>query len=306
MDRAKIPIKQKTRFMLNMLPLIIGLEDRFRGRELETQLLTQGLQAERVAGVLLSELPEAENVYADQATARVLLRRNLTAGEIGCSLAHRAAYQRLLSSDCNFGLIFEDDARLQSPLQLDEITTHLESEEPRLILLDWNPGWTIVTGKKTSASSSIYYTDFAPIDARGYALNRAAARILLQDGARVSYVADWPAQVAVNVKFSVMYPRPVRADDTAPSSLEDGRQLQGKKQAEGLASKIVRFAETASHVRWLRHRNAYGTYRTYYHHELVRLPVYAIARKFNRRLKPGDSSSPLILRNVRVTLGEAE
>lgn len=104
--------------MLNMLPLIIGLEDHSRGRELESQLLTQGLHADRVAGVLLHELPHPEEAYADQATARVLLRRNLTVGEIGCSLAHRAAYERLLSIDCNFGLIFEDDARLQSALSM--------------------------------------------------------------------------------------------------------------------------------------------------------------------------------------------
>jgi len=184
---------------------------------------------------------------------------------------------------------------------LAEISTHLKSEEPRLILLDWNTGWTIVTGKKTSGSSSIYYTDFAPIDARGYAINRAAARLLLQDGKRVNYVADWLAQVAVKIRFSVMYPRPVRADNAAPSSLEDGRQLQGEKQAEGLASKIVRLVETASHVRSVRHGHSCGTHRTYFCHELVRLPFYAIARKFNRRLQPGDSSSTLILRNVRVT-----
>lgn len=39
-------------------------------------------------------------------------------------MAYRAAYQRLLSSDSNFGLIFEDDARLHSALPLDEISTH--------------------------------------------------------------------------------------------------------------------------------------------------------------------------------------
>jgi len=118
LDRLGSNQNERTRFTLNMLPLIIGLEDRYRGRELEAQLLTQGLHAERVAGVWLSELTGPEDVYADQATARVLLRRNLTEEEIGCSLAHRAAYQLLLTSDSSFGLIFEDDARLQSALQL--------------------------------------------------------------------------------------------------------------------------------------------------------------------------------------------
>lgn len=279
---------------LNMLPLIIGLDAGYRGSVLEAQLRTQGIEPLRVPGVLLEDLPGADHMYADQAVARILLRRNLTAGEIGCALAHRGAYRRLLSSSADFALVFEDDARLQDELPMEEIRSHMASSSPRVILLDWNPGWTIVSGRKPPKSSSVYSTSLAPIDARAYVLNRAAAELLMQNESPINYVADWPAQVSGRIGFSITYPRPVRADWNVPSTLEEDRQSQGITQLDRKWKKALRIVATISHVRWFSHRRAYGNYGVYWQHELVRLPVYALARKLNRRLDASDTSSPLV------------
>lgn len=277
-----------------MLPLIIGLEDGYRGLSLEDQLRSQGIEATRVAGVLLSELPEPQDTYVDQDVARILLRRNLTAGEIGCALAHREAYRQLLNSSADFALIFEDDARLERTLPVEEIRQHMESPSPRVILLDWNPGWTITYSAVFPGSTSLYSTRFAPIDARGYAVNRAAAKLLMQQESRINYVADWPAQVAGKIDFYVIYPRAVKADWTVPSTLEGSRQAQGQTQMEQKWRKVLRLAFTASHLRWLLHRRAYGGYGVYLRHELARLPLTALARRLNLRLNPLDNSSPLV------------
>lgn len=278
------------------LSLIIGLEDRFRGSALEAQLNQQGLQPNRVSGVLVHELPEPSDAYADQGTANVLLRRNLTLGEIGCALAHRNAYKALLSDSASHALVFEDDARIVSLLPFEEIRRLLASPKPRIVLFDWNPGWTIISGNETSKGSSLYRAMFAPIDARGYALNRPAASLLMQDGARINYVADWPAQVAGMIEFYVSYPRPVRADEAVKSTLEGERQNQGVVQAEPRHKKAIRMVETATHIQWLKQRQAYGSYPAYIRHEILRLPAYALARKLDWRLDPSDRSSPFTLR----------
>lgn len=278
------------------LSLIIGLEDRFRGSALEAQLNQHGLLPSRVPGVLVHELPEPSDFYADQRSANVLLRRSLTLGEIGCALAHRKAYEVLLNGTSSHALVFEDDARIVGRLPLAEIRGLLASPKPRIVLFDWNPGWTIISGAETAKGSSLYRAMFAPIDARGYALNRPAASLLLQDGARINYVADWPAQIAGRIEFYVSYPRPVRADAAVKSTLEGERQNQGIVQAEPKHRKAIRILETATHIQWLKQRQAYGSYGAYLRHEILRLPAYALARKLDWRLDPGDHSSPFILR----------
>lgn len=284
-----------------MFTTIIGFEDGYRGLPLEIGLAAEGIYPDRTLGVRVGDLPEPQEYYVDQGAAEVLLRRKMTTGEIGCSLAHRAAYAEFIQSGQSTGLIFEDDARLRSRLPVQEIQKHLLSSEPRILLLDWNPGWTVVTAGAAKTENSIYTAPFPPIDARGYALNRAAALLLLDGGSRIQYVADWPVRATSGIQFSIMYPRPVESGKDVASTLEADRQQQGEAQSESPLRKALRLIETASHLKWFNNRRVYGAYRTYLRHELMRLPFYAISRVLNRRLVEDDPSSPILAPTVAST-----
>ncbi|MBT1004474.1 glycosyltransferase family 25 protein [Paenarthrobacter sp. DKR-5] len=279
--------------------MIIGIPDRYRGHELERQLARVGISAKRVAGVIADELEGGASAYADQQVARLLLRRELTNGEIGCTLAHRASYNQLLMSGADVGLIFEDDARLVTEPPLEAMGTLLDSQEPRVLLLNWNPDWTFALPDDVRTGGlphrcRIHEVKVPPIDASAYALNRAAAKVLLQNASRVNYVSDWPAQVAHRIKFFIAYPRPFRSDETAISNLQDQRDVNAQRYAERAFPKAVRLLMSMTHLRWVLHRGSYGSYGAYVQHELVRPGLSFLARKRGRRLYPDDESSPLV------------
>lgn len=279
--------------------MIIGIPDRYRGHELERQLARVGISAKRVAGVIADELQGGASAWADQRVARLLLHRELTSGEIGCALAHRAAYKTLIQSGADLGLVFEDDARLVAEPPLEAMAILLNSTEPRVLLMNWNPDWTFASSSVTPAAQispgyNIHEVKLPPIDASAYALNRAAATLLLQNEGKVNYVSDWPAQVSHSIRFSIAYPRPFRSDETALSTLQDQRDEHADKFAEHPFPKAVRVLSSATHLRWMLNRKAYGSYRAYLHHELVRPGLGFLARKRGRRLYPDDESSPLV------------
>jgi glycosyl transferase family 25 len=68
----------------------------------------------------------------NRSRANYLFGRDLTRGEVGCFLSHLAALRALLSSECNVGLILEDDAQLErgSGQLINEISAVLSTKDP--------------------------------------------------------------------------------------------------------------------------------------------------------------------------------
>jgi hypothetical protein len=277
-----------------MHSFIIGLEKSYRGAVLEQQLSNLGATVERVAGVLVNELPGGIDSYADQAGAQILLRRPLTSGEVGCVLAHRAAYAAFLRSNHRTVLIFEDDARLRARFDFEELSRLIEIEEPVVLLLySWSSG--LVAKRQVGLMSgqvAVWESSNVPLTATAYLLNRHAARILLDDNRLVNDVADWPARPAAAIRFFFSYPWLAEPAEDAVSTLNSVRISASPVDNGSRSIKIRRHLMAAAHVTWFRHRRVYGDYRTYAFHEFHRLVIPWLARRTHRNVERGNSSSP--------------
>lgn len=80
-----------------------------RREHMEKQAGQCGLTLTRISAVEGSALP-AEQLLACQPLSSP--KRRLTAGEIGCFLSHRVAWQRIVDGETEYGAVFEDDVLL--------------------------------------------------------------------------------------------------------------------------------------------------------------------------------------------------
>jgi GR25 family glycosyltransferase involved in LPS biosynthesis len=275
------------------LAYVIGLIDGYRGAPLDAQLGALGITPQFVPGVKVEDRSEDFEVLVDQAAAKVLQRRPLTKPEVGCALAHRSAWTRLLDTDNDFALIFEDDARLLNDPRSDSLTALLQSDKPRLVLFDTYSDYAVV---RRQSQAGPYVQALLPmLGTWAYGVNRSAAELLLERGEPIRSVTDWPARVSHRIQFFLSYPQIAEVDAAMESSIESGRESFTRGRTETRARKIARMALTFSHINWLRYRRIYGSYGAYFQHELLRLPVAAAARHRNRRFNPSDPRSPLTL-----------
>ena len=253
--------------------LIIGLPDRYRGQALETQLSAQGIAWERFPGVLVADhLPKD---VVDQAGARLLLRRELAVGEIGCALAHRAAYQKIVRERRMGAVIFEDDARLIGPIDELALIGLLDNSRPRVIMLSYKAETTALYRRQATLALTPMRTVVPPTTTTAYAVNFSAANLLLDDSRPLTHVADWPVRVSSTVEYFVFSVPVARPDPSEASTIGSSQRAT----ASTFASTISRWAASISHVRWLRHRAHYGRYANYVIHEFLRMPLFAKARR---------------------------
>lgn len=246
---------------------VIGLPGRYRSELLEADLRALGLAVQRCDGVLVVEDRRAE--YVDDEASAVLLRRKLTLSEIGCALAHRKVYSRFLSEAAEaWCIVCEDDAEVRSFDQsavnrLDDLFAG--SVGPAIVPLYTVAGFAVTSG--SVERSGAMQTVVPPTTTTAYAINRqAAAQLLVSE--RLSHVADWPIEASASCRFFVF---PYNA--FAPSGAESTIGLRSGP-AESRAKSVMRRLASVLHLRWLRHRGTYLSYRAYVLHELVRGPAY--------------------------------
>lgn len=179
---------------------ILGLESSFRGHKLITSLRNPIFEIEKFYGLDARNLSKEEllKYYCPEKTA-ILLRRQISPGEIGCAFSHNLIYQNMINASINSALILEDDAM---PLSMDKlISTMFEfqnnikfREKPSVLQL----GSNIFSIKQSKAL--ILPTKFPHYGTYAYMLNLPAAQELFNPTLRVYSTADWPLN-AMNVKW---------------------------------------------------------------------------------------------------------
>jgi glycosyl transferase family 25 len=113
--------------------------------------------------------------------------RYLLGGEIGCTLSHCKCYQRLIQSDDNYAVIFEDDIIPYSDFEesLETVIPYISVNKPVVILL--SGGFWYFQNKKILSKyrlASVYDAYFT----HAYVLNKDAAALLTQE--RPFWMAD--------------------------------------------------------------------------------------------------------------------
>jgi GR25 family glycosyltransferase involved in LPS biosynthesis len=178
----------------------MGLESSFRGHKLITSLRDPIFEIEKFYGLDARNLSKEEllKYYCPEKTA-ILLRRQISPGEIGCAYSHNLIYQNMIKASISCALILEDDAM---PLSMDKlISTMIEfqdnrkfREKPSVLQL----GSKIFSIKQSKGL--ILPTKFPQYGTYAYMLNLPAARELFNPALRVYSTADWPLN-AMNVKW---------------------------------------------------------------------------------------------------------
>jgi len=179
---------------------ILGLESSFRGHKLITSLRDPIFEIEKFYGLDARNLSREVllKYYCPEKTT-ILLRRQISPGEIGCAYSHNLIYQKIIKASIDCALILEDDAM---PLSMDKlISTMIEfqnnpkfREKPCVLQLG-SKSFSIKQSKEL-----ILPTRFPQYGTYAYMLNLPAARELFNPTLRVYSTADWPL-TAMNVKW---------------------------------------------------------------------------------------------------------
>ena len=278
---------------------VIGLPDAFRGAPLEAQLGRAGIRSLRCDGVRIAPESMDRQDGFDPESAMLLLRRRMSASELGCALAHQEVYARLIAEGLRSAIVFEDDARLLRALDLPALADLLAVEHPRIITLHAPSGFAVVDASRshTGGAGELAFTAVVPpTTTTAYALNRSAVEVLVRHGRPISHVADWPIAAETHCEFLVMR-EPVAAPDGSA-----GSQVERPTAGAGRGRRALGWLRRVLHVDWVRHRDVYGDYRTYLMHEFIRHPVYAWAQHRSRARRDGAPliASPLLTWALRA------
>ena len=143
-------------------------------------------------GVLGAALPAPERARQyDSERACATYGRDFTAGEIGCGLSHLGVYQRMLDAGDDWAVVFEDDCQLRPGFLpvLESLSAWLRSNEPRVVVLSPLRGYLHRGARRLDGEHQLV-TIHRVWGAYAYALNRAAANVLLRVNRPLWLMAD--------------------------------------------------------------------------------------------------------------------
>ena len=191
----------------HFLVQIISTEDVIRNKNLESQLTKVGLEFQISPGVVPNEIDFYAGVLHSKFISKLICQRNLSIGEVGCALAHRNALSNLLDSDHKFGIIFEDDTEIIADFNLDVIVELLDSNLPIIIALGWTPGFAIAKNAKDLSSEGPIELITPQTGTFAYAINRQAAKLMINSLKKIIDFADWPIYTISRVRFHAVHSR---------------------------------------------------------------------------------------------------
>ncbi len=197
----------------NLAAFVLGIESHFRGEEVVDFLrkkdietcVVWGMEARTFGEDLITRL-------ANQDQARFLIGRDLTVGEISCSLGHLEMYERFLLTGRPVGLFLEDDVVVDFEL-IDFLNGFVDVGDPLIVSL---AGYLNKNLMPTPFPISLTRKNFgqrSPIDvlrclrypfcAYGYLMTRAAAQIAVtaMRGKKINSQADFPFSWRTQVDF---------------------------------------------------------------------------------------------------------
>jgi len=87
-----------------------------RHENIESQLSTLGIKAQRVSASVGSELTQEQKSFVSFEDFYCLMKRPISDGEIGCALSHRRIWQHIVDKDIDYALILEDDITIDKRL----------------------------------------------------------------------------------------------------------------------------------------------------------------------------------------------
>ncbi len=183
-----------------VLTQIIGFEGDIRSNSLCEELSLQGIEFMVTPAVRLAEHDFYAEKYHSKLISSLICLRDINSGEVGCALAHKSAALNLISSEFEFGLIFEDDAVITKEIDFSVLKSALSQPDPTIIFLGWLPGHAVSLNSAQSTNRIVELVTPATC-AFAYALNRQAAALIANSSSKIIDVADWPIYLFEKIKF---------------------------------------------------------------------------------------------------------
>lgn len=180
---------------------VISINDVIRSENLEAKLTEFGLKFQISPGVTPREIDFRNGLLHSAFLSKLIITRDLRIGEVGCSLAHRNALMNFINSDQKFGFVFEDDAEIIANFNFDTLMELLDSNRPIIIALGWIPGFAIAKNPQIQSNNELIELITAPTCTFAYAINRPAAKLIINTNEKVIDVADWPIYVLNKTTF---------------------------------------------------------------------------------------------------------
>jgi hypothetical protein len=228
---------------------ILGIKHNYRGSELESQLDESLFEFKNLWGVdvvneNLKDASEYKKINLD--FANVLLRRNMSPGEIACAIGHLRIYQEFKETNFEWALILEDDARIIKKLDF------LKSGLPRVkvpMIIGIHDG----SGKRVKVRecketntlvSNVLITRVLelPFGNYGYLMNkRLVESIHFEDSLKFMSTQDWPYIWPNNFQYFVSNEVFVTTIDTNLNSLIGSRPASLIRSNSYFLPNLIRF-----------------------------------------------------------------
>jgi glycosyl transferase, family 25 len=164
-----------------------------------------------------------------QHTSRIRCQRQLNPGELGCLLSHRKAWKSFLKSDYTHALILESDSEIDDKHMVCQIIENYTERFDILFLGSYHGRTKLkrstaeLLGGNHRIGTPLANTLYC---AYGYAINKKAARYLLQQTGKVSWPIDywskWLADDCGNyrIRTGAVVPEMI-STWAAPSTIQD-------------------------------------------------------------------------------------
>lgn len=186
-----------------VLVQVIGKNGAIRNSALEQDLKAQGIDFSIVDGVFPSQKEFESGALHSKILSTLICQRRIRIGEVGCALAHRKTAFNLINSDFEYSIVLEDDAQVIDSLDLATLVDGLNSSEPRVLILGWIPGYAVAFNSPAKVNE--YFELATPSTCTfAYALNRSAAKILINQNRKIIDLADWPIYLFNKVRFLIL------------------------------------------------------------------------------------------------------
>lgn len=171
---------------------------------------------------------EVASVY-DESNNRRYFRRALSAGEIGCYVSHRKAWQALLDSEADLAVILEDDICVSDQFPQAIAALHSANNFDLIKLAD-DRNCPIIQSRAAHAGFEWVSYKRVPNCANGYAISREGAKKLLSRAKFYRPVdIDMQFYRELNLTVAGLIPYCVEATPNFPS-LIDGQGKNGSRK----------------------------------------------------------------------------
>ena len=157
-----------------------------------------------IDGRLLSD--EERSSRFDYARSKKVYGRTLNAGEVGCALSHRKAYEAILEGNEPYALVLEDDIAIQRDLNLlplEKVDKIMRSSRPRALML---------SGDFSFYRRRPVIKIYSAVGAYAYIINKAAAKRIMSISPPCCVADDWMFYKRKGLRLFAVYPYMIDAN----------------------------------------------------------------------------------------------